>query len=59
MNFRQSLSHICLQEDAQKKVGGLSPVAPDIITVKTMLNGWSGGAWLQLVRCALYLSTCP
>jgi hypothetical protein len=27
--------------------------------VKTMLNGWSGGAWLQLMRCALYPSTCP
>jgi hypothetical protein len=27
--------------------------------VKTMLNGWSGGAWLQLVRRALYPSTCP
>jgi hypothetical protein len=29
------------------------------VTVKTMCNGWSGGAWLQLVRCALYPSTCP
>jgi hypothetical protein len=27
--------------------------------VKTLLNRWSGGAWLQLMRCALYLSTCP
>jgi hypothetical protein len=32
---------------------------PDGGGVKTMLNGWSGGAWLQLVRCALYPSTCP
>ncbi|KAG2155367.1 uncharacterized protein EDB93DRAFT_1130321 [Suillus bovinus] len=33
MNYRQSLSHLCLWEDAQKKIGGLSPVAPDIVTI--------------------------
>lgn len=33
MNSRQSLSHLCLREDAQKKIGGLSPVAPDIVTI--------------------------
>jgi hypothetical protein len=33
MSSRKPLSHICLREDAQKKIGGLSPVAPDIITI--------------------------
>ncbi|KAG1850460.1 hypothetical protein F4604DRAFT_1883669 [Suillus subluteus] len=32
-DHRQSLSHLCLWEDAQKKIGGLSPVAPDIINI--------------------------
>ncbi|KAG2058781.1 hypothetical protein BDR06DRAFT_1003955 [Suillus hirtellus] len=29
----KSLSHICLWEDAQKKIRGLSPVAPDVIAI--------------------------
>jgi len=33
MNSRQSLSHLCLWEDVQKKIGGLLPVAPDIVTI--------------------------
>jgi hypothetical protein len=33
MNSRQSLSHLCLREDAQKKIGGLLSVAPDIVTI--------------------------
>ncbi|KAG2117391.1 hypothetical protein BD769DRAFT_1629766 [Suillus cothurnatus] len=32
-DHRQSLSHLCLREDAQKKIGGLLPVAPDIVTI--------------------------
>ncbi|KAG2051180.1 hypothetical protein BDR06DRAFT_983641 [Suillus hirtellus] len=32
-DHRKSLSHICLREDAQKKIGGLSPVAPDVIAI--------------------------
>ncbi|KAG1807648.1 uncharacterized protein BJ212DRAFT_1303365 [Suillus subaureus] len=32
-DHRKSLSHICLQEDVQKKIGGLSPVAADVIVI--------------------------
>ncbi|KAG2742405.1 hypothetical protein P692DRAFT_20879585 [Suillus brevipes Sb2] len=48
-------------EDNELLLGAPEPniIIPFPKSVKTMLNRWSGEAWLQLVRCALYPSTCP
>jgi hypothetical protein len=55
-------NHLRLEEKTivtVKHVLGLYSPFPMFVLIKTVLNGWSRGAWLQLVRCALYLSTCP